>query len=215
MSTPGSALLTPIISCLLLFNISSISTGHPDMKQNDHFKNVAFRFTGRQQTPPFSSAIERLFNNIERDIVSAAEAMPADKYNFTPESLHLKDGDFKGVRTFAGQIMHLATDNFEIWNPLTGDSLRPDITDVNGPKSVKTKSEVLKYLKDSFALGRKAISTLTEKNAMEMIAFRGRELPKLDLAFYALTHANEHYGQMVVYLRMCGITPPATIRERQ
>ena len=52
------------------------------------------------------------------------------------------------------------------------------------------------------------------KNAMEMIAFRGRNLPKLDLAFYALTHANEHYGQMVVYLRMCGIIPPSTLNEK-
>jgi len=55
---------------------------------------------------------------------------------------------------------------------------------------------------------------LTDKNAMDMIVFRGRKLPKLDLAFYALTHANEHYGQMVIYLRMCGIIPPPTINER-
>jgi hypothetical protein len=54
-------------------------------------------------------------------------------------------------------------------------------------------------LKSSFDEGRKAISMITEKNAMDMIEFRGRNLPKLDLAFYALTHANEHYGQMVVY----------------
>jgi uncharacterized damage-inducible protein DinB len=55
---------------------------------------------------------------------------------------------------------------------------------------------------------------VTEKNATDMIQFRGRNLPKLDLAFYALTHANEHYGQMVVYLRMCGIVPPPTLNER-
>jgi uncharacterized damage-inducible protein DinB len=49
---------------------------------------------------------------------------------------------------------------------------------------------------------------------MDPVDFRGRKLSKLDLAFYALTHANEHYGQMVVYLRMCGWIPPATLNEK-
>jgi uncharacterized damage-inducible protein DinB len=167
-----------------------------------------------QQSPSFSTAIERQFNKIESDIMSTAQAMPENKFYFTPENLHIKNSEFKGVRTFAGQIMHLATDNILIWSAITGDSVRTDITDVNGPKSITTKAEVLNYLKSSFSEGRKAISLVTEKNAMETIQFRGRNLPKLDLAFYALTHANEHYGQMVVYLRMCGIIPPPTLNER-
>ena len=171
-------------------------------------------FCSGQQSVRYSIAIERQFNKIESDILTSAEAMPEDKFNFTPENLHIPNSDFKGVRTFAGQIMHLATDNILIWSAITGDSVRADIQDVNGSKSINTKTEVLKYLKSSFEEGRKAISMLTDKNAMDMIVFRGRKLPKLDLAFYALTHANEHYGQMVIYLRMCGIIPPPTINER-
>ncbi|MEP7141701.1 MAG: DinB family protein [Ferruginibacter sp.] len=167
-----------------------------------------------QQPPAFSIAIERQFNKIENDIVTTAEAMPENKFNFTPDNLKIKGSNFKSVRTFAGQIMHLATDNILIWSAVTGDPVRADITDVNGPKSISTKTDILKYLKESFAIGRKAISTLNEKNAMDMIEFRGRNLPGLDLEFYALTHANEHYGQMVVYLRMCGITPPPTLNDR-
>jgi hypothetical protein len=167
--------------------------------------------TNAQQSPSITIGVERLLNYIENHIVDIAEVMPEDKFYFTPESLNIKGSEFKGVRTFAGQIKHLATDNFEIWNPLTGDQLRSDITDVNGPENIKTKAEIIKYLKESFALGHRAIATLTEKNAIEMIEFRGSTLPRLDLAFYALTHANEHYGQMVVYLRMCGIIPPASL----
>jgi hypothetical protein len=159
-------------------------------------------------------AIERQFNKIESDILTSAEAMPEDKFDFTPESLDIKNSQFKGVRTFAGQIMHLATDNIFIWSAINGDSVRDDNTDVNGPKNIKTKKYVIDYLKSSFAIGRKAVSTLTTKNAMDMVEFRGRKLSKLDLAFYALTHANEHYGQMVIYLRMCGIIPPPTINEK-
>jgi len=167
-----------------------------------------------QQATSITSAIERLFNKIESDILTSAEAMPESKFNFSPESLNIKNSDFKGVRTFGGQIMHLATDNILIWSAITGDPVRSDIQDVNGPKSIQTKKEIIEYLKSSFAVGRKAISTLTTQNAMGLIEFRGRKLPKLDLAFYALTHANEHYGQMALYLRMCGIVPPPTINEK-
>jgi len=167
-----------------------------------------------QQSAGYSTAMERLFNKIERDILSSAEAMPESKFYFTPESLKIKDTDFKGVRTFAGQVMHVATDNILIWSAITGDSVRADITDVNGPKSIRTKADVLAYLKSSFAVGRKAMATFTENNALDLIEFRGRKLPRLDLIFYGLTHANEHYGQMALYLRMCGIIPPPTLNER-
>jgi len=166
---------------------------------------------GQQSVLP---AIDRQFNKIERDILSSAEAMPEDKFNFTPESLNIPNSDFKGVRTFAGQIMHLATDNILIWSAITNAPVRTDIEDVNGPKNIKTKKEVIEYLKSSFDIGHKAVSTLTTQNAMQMIDFRGRQLAKLDLAFYALTHSNEHYGQMALYLRICGIIPPPTINER-
>ena len=161
-----------------------------------------------------TAAVERQFKKIESDILASAEAMPEDKFNFTPESLDLKGSDFKGVRTFAGQIMHLATDNILIWSAITGDPIREDIKDVNGPNSIQSKKEVIKYLKDSFAVGRKAIETLTDQNAMDMIQFRWRKLPRLDLAFYALTHANEHFGQMALYLRMCGMIPPPTLYDK-
>lgn len=166
------------------------------------------------QTQSLTPAVERLFNKIESDILSAAEAMPESKYNFTPESLGIKNSQFKGVRTFGGQILHLATDNIFMWSAITGDSVRTDIKDVNGPKTLHTKKEIIEYLKSSFAIGRKAIATVNNQNAMDEIDYMWRKLPRLDLCFYALTHANEHYGQMVVYLRLCGITPPATVNQK-
>jgi hypothetical protein len=186
-----------------------------------HYKNLVILFTcclaitttclGQLSISP---AIERQFNKIESDILTSAEAMPENKFNFTPESLNIKNSNFKGVRTYAGQIMHLSTDNILIWSAINGDSVRVDIEDVNGPKTIKSKKDVIEYLKSSFVTGRKAIATLTTQNAMDLIDFRGRKLSKLDLAFYALTHANEHYGQMVIYLRMYGIIPPSTINEK-
>ena len=188
---------------------------HHKLRSTLLISTLALAGTCFGQSPvSFSKAIERQFSKIESDIVTTAEAMPESTFYFTPESLQLKNSNFKGVRTFAGQIMHLATDNILIWSAITEDSVRADITDVNGPKAIQSKAAVIEYLKSSFAVGRKAIATLTEKNAMDLIDFRYRKLPRLDLAFYALTHANEHYGQMAVYLRMCGIVPPATLVDR-
>jgi uncharacterized damage-inducible protein DinB len=167
-----------------------------------------------QQSVSLLPAIERQFNKIETDILTTAQAMPESKFDFTPESLGVDNANLAGVRTFSGQIMHLATDNILIWSVITGDSVRADIEDVNGPRNIKSKQDVIGYLKNSFEIGRRAISTLTSQNAMDMIQFRWRKLPRLDLAFYALTHANEHYGQMVIYLRICGLVPPPTLSDR-
>ena len=163
---------------------------------------------------PMTAGAERLLNYIEQHIVEVAEAMPEDRFDFTPDSLHIPGSQFKNVRSFAGQVKHLATDNFFIWSAITGDEVPPGIEDVNGPANLKTKASIIAYLKQSFSVGHKAIKTLTTGNAMDMISFRGDKLPRVDLVFYALTHANEHYGQLVIYLRMCGIIPPASRPDR-
>jgi uncharacterized damage-inducible protein DinB len=193
-------------TCFLLvltFVIGSIAEGSSP---------AAAKQSPRTLQPPSSltGACERLLTGIEKTIVDAAEAMPEDKFYFTPESLHIEGSACEGVRTFAGQVKHLATDNYAIWSPITGDSMPRGIKDVNGPAELKAKAEIMKFLKGSFALGHKAIATVTAENAMDMIAFRGNKLPRLDLAFFALIHSNDHYGQMVVYLRMAGIVPPAS-----
>jgi len=166
--------------------------------------------SGQESAASMSVACERQLTSIEKAVVDAAEAMPEERFDFTPESLHVRGSACTGVRTFAEQVKHLATDNFAIWSPLTGEPMPAGIKDVNGPPELKSKSEIIRFLKDSFTLGHRAIATLTGANALEMLRFRGSTLPRLDLAFYALTHASDHYGQMVVYLRLSGTVPPAS-----
>jgi uncharacterized damage-inducible protein DinB len=144
---------------------------------------------------------------VEKNVVDVAEAMPEDKFDFTPESLNIPGSAYKGVRTFAGQVKHLATDNYDMWSAITGDPLPHGIKDVNGPADLKSKADIMNYVKGSFALGRKAISMMTAENALDQIPFRGMKMTRLELTFYALTHSMDHYGQMVVYLRMAGIVP--------
>src|SRR5947209_12527294 len=123
------------------------------------------------QPPTMGAVIDREISIVEGEFVSAAEAMPDDKYNFTPASLNIPNSEYKTVRTFAEEVRHVASSNYELWGPITGDKspLPADSPNDNGPSSLKTKAEIVKYLKDSFALGHKAAKTLTDKTAMETV----------------------------------------------
>jgi uncharacterized damage-inducible protein DinB len=163
-----------------------------------------------QPAPTISSILERQLNGLEKNIVGAAEAMPEDKYNFSPESLTIPGSDYKGVRSFAMEVKHIATANYLFWGAITGDKPAYEIKGPNGPDEVKTKSEILKFLKDSFAVGHKAVATVNSENLLEMVPFRTTKAPRLGLVSDELIHANDHYGQMVEYLRMSGVVPPAS-----
>ena len=167
---------------------------------------------GQQPAPTIASTVDREIGAVEKQIADVAEAMPEDKFNFSPESLNIPDGGYKGVRTFGEQVKHVAASNYAIWWRLTGDKFPDDFMGGNGPGSVKTKAEILKFLKDSFALGHKAAATLTMQNMLQPP--EGSKSTRLRLAIFGVEHALDHYGQMVEYLRLNGIVPPAT-RERQ
>jgi|SRR5271156_1897571 hypothetical protein len=168
--------------------------------------------SGAQQSPQppatIASTVDRAISAVEKQVVEAAEAMPEDKFNFSPESLNIPGGDFKGVRTFAVQVKHIAASNYFIWSPITGDKLPEGLKDGNGPEGLKTKADIIKFLKESFALGHKAAATLTPENMLQLVGHNNS--PRLYLATFGVSHANDHYGQMVEYLRMNGIVPPAS-----
>jgi len=110
------------------------------------------------------------------------------------------------VRTFAGQVKHIAASNYFLWSPIAGDKLPPDLGDGNGPEKLRTKAEIIKFLQDSFVLGHKAAATLTAENMLQTTV--GGKSPRLQRTMFAVAHAFDHYGQMVEYLRMNGIVPP-------
>ena len=161
-----------------------------------------------QSLPTIASTVDRGISGIEKQITEVAEAMPEDKFNFSPEKLNIPGADYKGVRTFAGQVKHVAASNYFIWSPITGDKLPEDLKDGDGPANLKTKADIMKFLKDSFALGHKAAATLTSENMLQPPEHS--KSPRLFLATFGVAHANDHYGQMVEYLRMNGVVPPAS-----
>jgi uncharacterized damage-inducible protein DinB len=163
-------------------------------------------------TPPtIASAIDREISLVEKEVVEAAEAMPEDKFDFSPEKLNLPGSDYKGVRTFGQQLKHVAASNYLLWSPITGEKAPDNVNDGKGPENMKAKAEIVKYLKDSFAFGHKAVATLNASNLVQPISSSsGRPTTRLFLATFAAAHCFDHYGQMIEYLRMNGIVPPAS-----
>src|SRR5437868_9345250 len=168
--------------------------------------------SGTPSTPPtIASAIDREISIVENEVLEAAEAMPEDKFDFSPEKLNLTGSDYKGVRTFGEQLKHVAASNYLIWSPITGERPPDTVNDGKGPDNMTAKADIIKYLKDSFAFGHKAVATLNDSNLVQSI-IRNNKPPttSLFLATFAPAHAFDHYGQLVDYLRMKGIVPPAS-----
>lgn len=161
---------------------------------------------------PGGNRVATIFQNqlslVESDVVSLAEAMPAEKYDFRPTA-----GEFTGVRTFGEQVMHVATMIY-MTSAIVLEEKSPygPGTNDNGPDDIKGKDAIVTYLKSSIAYARKAMASLTEQNALDPLKTYFGSQPRAEVASGLAYHSYDHYGQMVVYARMNGIVPPASRR---
>lgn len=147
------------------------------------------------KVPP-AQTYNKILSGVEAQIVGAAEAMPEEKYNFAPTQ-----GEFKGVSTFAQQVKHVAQSNYHLWGSFAGTT-----DDGSSIDKLTTKADIVKALKDSFAMAHKGVDTMTTDNAFEMTKTGNRA----GMTSAGIAHCMDHYGQMVEYLRMNGIVPPAS-----
>ncbi len=158
-----------------------------------------------------AAAFDSQLSIIESEMMSAVKAMPADKFDFAPSQAIFVPGqktEFATVRTFAQQATHVAQANYFFYSAVSG--LKPDVDMQALPKLTK-KDEVVAALAGSFAFAHKAIATLTPANAFEVVKLpEPLLLTRGTLAGFGVSHAFDHYGQMVEYLRMNGIVPPAS-----
>jgi len=176
---------------------------------------LCFIFSLGPQTPPAapdhlrSSEVTDLFVAfVEKELIDAADAMPADKYSFAPTI-----GEFKGVRTFGQQVKHLAATNYILAAGALGEPPPADAGDEAGPEDLRKKADILEYLKGSFRALHRAAAAIDEGNAIignVPISPLIGKATRLGYLQEALLHAYDHYGQMVIYLRMNGVVPPAS-----
>ncbi len=151
-----------------------------------------------------SEVIDFWISDTERLVVLAAETMPEADYSYAPT-----DGQFKGVRTFAEQVKHLAAANYQLGAAVLGEEPPAGTQNESAPASVQTKAEIMAYLRGSFSVLHRAAAATNERNMNEAIATKGGR-SRMWLLIDAVAHSSNHYGQMVEYLRLKGIVPPAS-----
>jgi uncharacterized damage-inducible protein DinB len=154
-----------------------------------------------------SRALDVWVTKTETLVVPAAEAMPEEKYAFAPTN-----GEFAGIRTFAEQVKHLAAANYQLGALALGEKPPHEEHGERAPESVKAKAEIMEYLKKSFVYLHGVADRINEKNATEQIELPGGhgKDTRVGMLIDALAHSQNHYGQMVEYLRMNGIVPPGS-----
>jgi hypothetical protein len=159
------------------------------------------------QKATFAMVFDRSLTGVEKEVVPAAEAMPEDKFSFAPTQ-----GDFKGVRTFGQQFKHIAAVNYMIGGAILSEKPPAELGGENGPDTMTSKADIVKYLNDSFAYLHKALNSINESNVLEKVQapWGPNKVTRLSLAIIALGHPFDHYGQSVEYLRMNNIIPPAS-----
>jgi uncharacterized damage-inducible protein DinB len=184
------------LHCLLALGLLVVSCG-PALAQH------------REPTPirTVSQALDFWITNTENLVVPAADAMPAEKYSFAPTA-----GEFTGVRSFAEQIKHLAANNYRMAAYILNQTPTPDEKSETGPETVQSKARIMEYVKGSFAALHRATAAINEENMLEALTASPSpgQRTRLQLVVDAVAHSSNHYGQMVEYLRMNGIVPPAS-----
>lgn len=163
-----------------------------------------------QKRPPqpktIPDSINFIWKDVERDFTSLAEAMPEGKWSFKPTQ-----GEFKDARTFGEQVKHVACGN-EAWAKQMSGEKTPARCDLGGPNPAKTKTEILAYLRDSFAMTDKVIADTSADNLLHPNPGQYWGPNRLSALTAMVWHISDHYGQLVEYLRMNGIVPPASRR---
>jgi hypothetical protein len=154
-----------------------------------------------------AKSFDGMLSDFEGEMVPLAKAMPADKFDFAPSAAIFVAGqgsEYTGVSSFRKMVLHVAAANYYYGNLVSG--LKPDV-DVKALAEIKGKDKAVAALEASFVFAHKVMGTLTVQNAFESV--HGTDT-RASLAGGLVAHANDHYGQLVEYLRMNGIVPPAS-----
>jgi len=160
---------------------------------------------GSQVAP--ADSLNALLEGPEHSMMSLVKAMPADKYAFAPSAaifVPSQKTEYTGVRTFAGLCIHVAQANYGLGGRIAG--LKPDV-DPGSLAKLTDKDQIVAALQASFDFVHKSIAAVTTANAFESV--RG-PMTRATMAAYVAVHTNDEYGQMVEYLRMNGMIPPAS-----
>jgi uncharacterized damage-inducible protein DinB len=191
--------LRSVMAALVLGACSMMAIGQMNMPAK----------SGSSSTSP-AKALDDMLSMFEHEVMGVAKTMPADKYDFAPSQEIFKPSQkvkFATVRTFGQQATHLIQANYLFYSSFSG--MKPDV-DVKKIETLTKKDDIVAALAASFVFAHKAIATITPANAFEPIKSVDGLNTRATVAAFGVAHGNDHYGQMVEYLRMNGLAPPGS-----
>jgi len=153
------------------------------------------------QSNAISADVKRDYKSIRDFFIRAAEKMPEENYPFKPSP---------DVRSFAQQVAHVADDQYNLCAPAKSETRRAAYTHIED--TLSKKSELISALKDAFAYCDGAYDALTDASGAEIVNFGKSSRTRFEMLNWNLWHTWEHYGNVVVYLRMKGLVPPTSER---
>lgn len=145
---------------------------------------------------PIVTTSKNSYAGIKDNVLRTAEKVPEDLYSWqpTPE-----------VRTFGQLFGHIADAQYEMCGPAAAKPVTKDIE-----KTVKGKAALIAALKESFAYCDAVYAGMTDADAGKVINMFGQKIAKIGALEMNTAHANEHYGNLVTYMRLKGIVPPSS-----
>ena len=149
-------------------------------------------------SPEIAPVIQNVWEQSTAYLMDFAEAMPENKYGFKPTD---------EVFSFAEQLLHLAGTNYWVFSTMKGE--KPPGSEEDLKAEGKSKGEVVNMLKESFAYGKDVISGMTEEKAAAEISMGRNKMAAWKMLLFCADHITHHRGQIVTYLRLNGIKPPA------
>lgn len=154
------------------------------------------------QTFTLSGNMVRGYQNLQRNLLEAAEKMPEASYGFKPTP---------DVRPFGQLVAHVALSQFGTCAGLKGEPASPRKNDKED--AARTKTELIALLKESTAYCDPVLTSLKDEEMTALVKAGQNQVAKGLFLAGTNTHGNEMYGTMAVYLRLKGIVPPTTERQ--
>lgn len=156
----------------------------------------------QQPANPLVEGQQVVYNMVKNNIIRAAEKMPEENYSFRP---------VPEVMSFAEMLGHVADSQYSYCASVTGE--RKPAAGLQKKPNL-SKAELVAALKEAFAVCDQAMASLTDARAVELVPFFGRQVPRLTILTFHTAHIDEHYGNLVTYMRMKGLVPPSSEGRR-
>ena len=147
---------------------------------------------------PISTAIKGGYTNVKTNLIKAAEKMPEDAYSFKATD---------DVRSFGQLVGHIANANYHFCAAAAGEA---SPSTINIEKETTSKADLVQSLKDAFAFCDKVYEGMTDAKGAEKVKMGRNEVARLGLLATNTSHSNEHYGNIVTYMRLKKLVPPSS-----